>query len=102
MMNFLPLCKAIIQHQRVNKGGFRFGIMQHSQDVYGSILLFNICRNIIKPEQILSGNGDVLFVEWNMTEVSILQNFSGRIVADSRKESNIGQGLQISYEKPEI
>ena len=25
MMNFLPLCKAIIQHQRMNKGGYEFG-----------------------------------------------------------------------------
>ncbi len=25
MMNFLPLCKAIIQHQRMSKGGYRFG-----------------------------------------------------------------------------
>ena len=26
MMNFLPLCKAIIQNQRMNKGSYRFGI----------------------------------------------------------------------------
>ena len=25
MMNFLPLCKAIIQHQRMSKGGYGFG-----------------------------------------------------------------------------
>lgn len=24
-MNFLPLCKAIIQHQRMSKGGYGFG-----------------------------------------------------------------------------
>ena len=32
MMNFLPLCKAIIQHQRVNKGGYRFGIKNRKAD----------------------------------------------------------------------
>ncbi len=26
MMNFLPLCKAIIQHQRMSKGGYGFGV----------------------------------------------------------------------------
>ena len=32
MMNFLPLCKAIIQHQRVNKGSYRFGIKNRKAD----------------------------------------------------------------------
>ena len=32
MMNFLPLCKAIIQHQRVNKGNYRFGIKNRKAD----------------------------------------------------------------------
>lgn len=32
MMNFLPLCKAIIQHQRVNKGGYRLGIKNRKAD----------------------------------------------------------------------
>ena len=32
MMNFLPLCRATIQHQRVNKGGYRFGIKNRKAD----------------------------------------------------------------------
>ncbi len=38
MMNFLLLCRATIQHQRVNKGGYRFiEKLLKSITIFGSI-----------------------------------------------------------------
>ena len=64
MMNFLPLCRATIQHQRVNKGGYRFGIKNRKADVMCykrirfhflsiSVLIFNLTLTGCSKDEIL-------------------------------------------------
>ncbi len=64
MMNFLPLCRATIQDQRVNKGGYRFGIKNRKADVMCykrirfhflsiSVLIFNLTLTGCPKDEIL-------------------------------------------------
>ena len=76
MMNFLPLCKAIIQHQRVNKGGYRLGIKNRKADdmcykrirfhfLSISILIFSLTLAGCSKDEILDQYNSVVQIAGN-------------------------------------